>query len=143
MKFGLRKSLLAGVLVGSWSPVAPLCAQMPPAIAVSGEAIVATFHAEGAQLYECRLDLGNKLVWQVREPIAALILDGKTIGLHYAGPNWQHVDGSSVRAKMVAAPQGAIVCRALSLNLEDDEQHGKGLLPRVKPDQHLLSKGLA
>ena len=80
MKSGLRKSLLAGVVAGFWSPVAPLCAQMPPAIVVSGEAIVATFHAEGAQLYECRLDLGNKLVWQVREPIAALILDGKTIG---------------------------------------------------------------
>ena len=44
MKSGLRKSLLACVLAGSWSPVAPLCAQMPPAIAVSGEAIVATFH---------------------------------------------------------------------------------------------------
>jgi Protein of unknown function (DUF3455) len=142
MKSGLRKSLLAGVLAaGSWSPVAPLCAQMPPAIAVSGEAIVATFHAEGAQLYECRLDLGNKLVWQVREPIAALILDGKTIGLHYAGPNWQHVDGSSVRAKMVAAAPGATFNDVPWLKLDVTEQRGNGILSRVKTVQRINTKG--
>lgn len=128
MKSGLRKSLLVGVLAGFWSPVAPLCAQMPPAIAVSGEAIVATFHAEGAQLYECRLDLGNKLVWQVREPIAALILDGKTIGLHYGGPNWQHVDGATFND----VPW---------LKLDVTEQRGNGILSRVKTVQRINTRG--
>ncbi|MFZ0125060.1 MAG: DUF3455 domain-containing protein [Xanthobacteraceae bacterium] len=141
MKSGLRKSLLVGVLAGFWSPVAPLCAQLPPAIAVSGEAIVATFHAEGAQHYECRLDLGNKLVWQVREPIAALILDGKTIGLHYGGPNWQHVDGSSVRAKMVAAAPGATFSDVPWLKLDVTEQRGNGILSRVKTVQRINTRG--
>src|SRR5882672_6031455 len=112
MESALRKYLVAGMVAASVLAAlvlaaAPLRAQMPPALIVSGEAVVARFHAEGAQVYECKLDPGNKLVWQSREPIAALILDGKTIGLHYAGPNWQHIDGSAVRAKMVAAAPGA------------------------------------
>jgi hypothetical protein len=98
-------------------------------------------HAEGAQLYECRLDLGNKLVWQVREPIAALILDGKTIGLHYAGPNWQHVDGSSVRAKMVAAAPGATFNDVPWLKLDVTEQRGNGILSRVKTVQRINTRG--
>lgn len=141
MTSGLRKSLLAGVCAGSLSPFASLSAQMPPAITVSGEAIVATFHAEGAQLYECKPDLGNKLIWQSREPVAALIVDGKTIGLHYAGPNWQHVDGSSVRAKMVAAAPGATFNDVPWLKLEVTEQRGNGLLSRVKTVQRINTKG--
>src|SRR2546421_10876903 len=35
-----------------------------------------------------------------REPIATLLLDGKTVGRHYAGPNWEHADGSAVVAKV-------------------------------------------
>jgi hypothetical protein len=31
-------------------------------------------------------------VWTLREPIATLLLDGKTVGRHYAGPNWEHMD---------------------------------------------------
>ena len=82
-----------------------LSAQMPPAIIVSGETIVTTFHAEGAQIYECKHDPGNKLFWMLREPVAALIVDGKTAGFHAAGPNWQHIDGSSVRANGERCPR--------------------------------------
>ena len=52
-------------------------AQLPDAIASPGEVAIVTLHAEGAQIYECKADSGGKLVWQFREPIAALILDGK------------------------------------------------------------------
>jgi hypothetical protein len=47
-------------------------AQMPPAIAAPGEDIVATFHAEGAQIYECKPGNEGKLAWVFREPIARL-----------------------------------------------------------------------
>jgi hypothetical protein len=77
----------------------------------------------------------------VREPIAALILDGKTIGLHYAGPNWQHVDGSSVRAKMVAAAPGATFSDVPWLKLDVTEQRGNGILTRVKTVQRINTKG--
>ena len=55
-------------------------AQMPPAIAAPGEEIVATFRAEGAQIYECRPGNDGKLAWVFREPIATLLLDDKTVG---------------------------------------------------------------
>lgn len=58
----------------------PAQAQMPDAIAASGEIVIASIHAQGAQVYECKADHAGKLVWQFREPVATLLLDGKTIG---------------------------------------------------------------
>jgi hypothetical protein len=71
--------------------------------------VIATLHAEGAQVYECMADGGRPqsdsrvLTWQFREPIATLIVDGKSIGRHYAGPNWEYADGSAVNGKVMAA----------------------------------------
>jgi hypothetical protein len=62
-------------------------AQIPDAVAAPNEAIVATVHAEGAQIYDCKADAGGKLVCQFREPIATLLIDGKTVGRHFAGPS--------------------------------------------------------
>jgi hypothetical protein len=82
-------------------------AQMPPAIAAPGEATVATLHAEGAQIYECKAGNAGNLSWVFREPIATLLLDDKTVGRHYAGPTWEHRDGSAVTAKAVGNAPGA------------------------------------
>ena len=41
---------------------------------------LAVVHAEGAQVYECKADAAGKLAWQFREPVATLIVDGKTVG---------------------------------------------------------------
>jgi hypothetical protein len=42
--------------------VGSACAQVPPAIAaVPGESVVATFRAEGAQIYECKIANDGKL----------------------------------------------------------------------------------
>lgn len=128
-------------LTGSLLVVAPAVGQTPPAIAAHGEAIVATFHAEGAQIYECKLDPANKLAWQVREPTAALILNGKTVGLHYAGPNWQHADGSAVKAKMVAAAPGATFNDVPWIKFEVVEHRGNGILSHVKIIQRINTKG--
>lgn len=118
-----------------------LSAQMPPAIIVSGETIVATFHGEGAQIYECRNDQQNKLLWTMREPIATLLLDGKTVGFHAAGPIWQHIDGSSVRARMVSAAPGATFSDIPWLKLEVTEHHGEGVMSRVATIQRINTKG--
>ena len=75
-------------------------AQLPGAIAAPDAAPVVTLHAEGAQIYECKTGGDGKLAWAFREPIATLMLDGRTVGRHYAGPTWEHVDGSSVQAKV-------------------------------------------
>src|SRR5262245_2148623 len=98
MKVDWTAPLLAVALVLAQAPVAS--AQLPEAIAAPGETIVATLHAEGAQVYECKAEAGGGLVWQFREPIATLLQDGKTVGRHYAGPSWEYGDGSAVVGKV-------------------------------------------
>ena len=141
MKLRLRIPLFAFALAGSLLAPAQTFAQVPAAIAVSDETIVVTFHAEGAQVYECKLDPANKLVWQFREPIAALMLDGKTVGLHSVGPNWQHFDGSAVRAKMVSSTPGATSNDVPWLKLEITDQRGNGTLSHVATVQRINTKG--
>ncbi len=141
VKSALKSSFLAVSLAGIVPFVTPVAAQTPPAIAAHGDAVVATFHAEGAQIYECKIDPANKLVWQVREPAAALMLNGKTVGVHYAGPNWQHVDGSAVKAKMVAAAPGATFNDVPWLKFEAIERRGNGILSQVKIIQRVNTKG--
>ena len=67
-----------------------------------------TVHAEGAQIYECKAGEDGKLAWSFREPIATLVLHGKTVGRHYAGPNWDHIDGSGVTAQLAGKAPGAM-----------------------------------
>src|SRR5271154_6832277 len=80
---------------------------LPDAIAAPGEAIVLTVHAEGAQIYECKAGADGKLAFAFREPIATLLVDGKTVGRHYAGPNWETSDGSAVVGKVIGNAPGA------------------------------------
>src|SRR5260221_12104845 len=94
--------LLSGSLVSAAAAETPV----PDAIAAPGEVIVITLHAEGAQVYDCKAGSDGKLAWAFREPIATLMADGKTVGRHYAGPNWEHVDGSAVVGKAVANVAG-------------------------------------
>jgi Protein of unknown function (DUF3455) len=102
-------------------------AQGPNAIAVApGEAPILTVHAEGAQIYECKADSSGNLVWQFREPIASLFVDGKTVGRHYAGPNWELTDGSAVTAKVAGRAPGATPKDIPLLKLEVTSRRGRG-----------------
>ena len=89
MKPVLKISLVAISVAVVSTHAIPAEAQTPFVAAANDAAIVATLHAEGAQVYECRTDRGDKsssevraLSWQLREPIATLIVDGKSIGRH-------------------------------------------------------------
>ena len=73
--------------------------------------------------------------------IAALMLGGKTVGLHSVGPNWQHFDGSAVRAKMVSSAPGATSNDVSWLQLETTEQRGNGTLSHVTTVQRINTKG--
>ena len=114
---------------------------MPDAIAAPGETVVATIHAEGAQVYECKADGGGKLVWQFREPIATLLLAGKTVGRHYTGPNWEHIDGSAVVGKVVGRAPGATARDIPWLRLEVTERRGSGVLSGVTTIQRINTRG--
>jgi hypothetical protein len=122
-------------------PLAAARAEVPAAIAAPGQTLVATVHAEGAQVYECKADAAGKLVWQFREPIATLIVDGKTVGRHYAGPNWEMADGSAVVAKVAGRAPGAGPQDIPLLKLEVVSQRGSGQLSGVTTIQRLNTKG--
>jgi hypothetical protein len=116
-------------------------ADMPESIAAKGEILVVTFHAQGAQIYECKEDATGKLVWQFREPIASLFLDGKTVGRHFSGPNWELDDGSAVTGKVVERVSGTTVNDIPLLKLEAKPQRDRGMLASVSTIQRLNTKG--
>jgi hypothetical protein len=116
-------------------------AQTPAAIAAPGETAVATWHAEGAQVYECKAAADGKLAWTFREPIATLLLDGKTIGRHYAGPNWEHMDGSAVTGKVAGNAPGTTPKDIPWLKLEVIASRGSGALSGVTTVQRINTAG--
>lgn len=135
LKVGTLASLL---MIGS----AALAADpLPDAVAAPGESPVLTVHAEGAQVYECKPVTDGKLAWSFREPIATLIADGRTVGRHYAGPNWEHVDGSTVTARAAGNAAGATPADIPWLKLEVISHRGSGLLGNVTTVQRINTSG--
>jgi hypothetical protein len=115
-------------------------AEVPNAIAAKGETVVLQVHAEGAQIYECKADASGKLAWQFREPIASLFNEGKTVGRHYAGPNWE-MDGGAVVAKVAGRAPGTSSKDIPWLKLEATEHRGSGPLKDVTTVQRINTKG--
>ena len=138
----LLKSATLAVLVLSGS-LASAVAQtaLPDAIAAPGESAILTLHAEGAQVYECKAGSDGKLSWSFREPIATLMADGKTVGRHYAGPNWEHADGSAVVAKAAGNAPGATANDIPWLKLSVVSQRGNGVLTGVTNVQRINTQG--
>ena len=115
--------------------------QRPPEIAAPGETAVATLHAEGVQIYECKVGADGKSAWAFREPIASLFLGGKTVGRHYAGPNWEYIDGSAVTAKATGSAPGKTANDIAWLKLEVTSQRGSGALTGVTTVQRINTEG--
>ncbi|MGA2996662.1 DUF3455 domain-containing protein [Bradyrhizobium sp.] len=114
---------------------------LPEAIAAPGESVVITLHAEGAQVYDCKAGADGKLAWAFREPIATLFVDGKTVGRHYAGPNWEHIDGSAVVGKVIGNAPGATADDIAWLKLQVVSSRGSGVLTGVTTVQRIDTKG--
>jgi hypothetical protein len=122
-------------------PLPPAAADVPDAIAARGEILVATVNAVGAQVYQCKADAAGKLAWQFREPIATLFEDGKTVGRHYAGPNWELADGSAIVGKVVARAPGATDKDIPLLKLEVTSRRGAGRLAGITTIQRINTVG--
>ena len=114
---------------------------LPEAVAAPGETVVLTLHAEGAQVYECKAGSDGKLAWAFREPIATLLLDGKTVGRHYAGPNWEHSDSSAVVGKAAGSAPGATQNDIPWLKLTVTSGRGTGILSGVTTVQRINTVG--
>jgi hypothetical protein len=114
---------------------------LPDAIAAPGETIVLSVHAEGAQIYECKAGSDGKTSWAFREPIATLLADGKTVGRHYAGPSWEHSDGSAVVGKVAGTAPGATPGDIAWLKLDAISHRGNGVLTDVATVQRIHTQG--
>jgi hypothetical protein len=140
----LKMPLIALSLAFVLLPALQVSAQGPAS--VTNGTVVATFHAEGAQIYECSSDFGTRqaeraLTWQFREPSATLILDGKSVGRHYAGPNWDHVDGSGVKGSVVTSAPGATSADIPWLNIDIIDHRNTGLLSDATTVRRINTKG--
>jgi hypothetical protein len=129
--------LLSGQLMSATADEAPL----PGAIAAPGETVVLSVHGEGAQVYECKAGADGKLGWAFREPIATLLADGKTVGRHYAGPSWEHSDGSAVVGKVAASAPGTAPNDIPWLRLDVVSSRGSGVLSGVTTVQRIHTQG--
>ena len=69
------------------------------------------------------------------------MLDGRTVGRHYAGPTWEHVDGSSVQAKVIGNAPGATANDVPWLKLEVVERRGTGALAGADIIQRINTAG--
>ena len=135
-------TLLAPLLLGAATLVPSASAEgLPAAIDAPGLTEVLKAHAEGAQVYECKADSAGKLAWAFREPIATLFADGKTVGRHYAGPNWEDSDGSAVVGKAAGSAPGATAMDIPWLKLEVTSHRGSGILTDVTTVQRINTKG--
>ncbi|OPY93995.1 hypothetical protein A5906_16915 [Bradyrhizobium sacchari] len=130
-------TMLLAALIGPAGAAEPL----PEAIAAPGESVVVSLHAEGAQVYECKAGTDGKLAWAFREPIATLLSEGKTVGRHYAGPNWELADGSAVVGKAIGNAPGATPADIAWLKLEVASRRGSGTLTPVTTVQRINTHG--
>jgi hypothetical protein len=129
--------LSSTALAGASAAETPL----PDAIAAPGTTTVLSLHAEGAQVYECKAGGDGKLAWSFREPIATLMLDGKTVGRHYAGPNWEYSDGSAVSGKAAGSAPGAKPDDIAWLKLDVASHRGSGTFADVTTVQRIHTEG--
>ena len=138
----LKRLRIGAAVFAVLAPIAAAtsAAELPDAIAAAGEAIVVQLHAEGAQIYECKSDGGSKPTWQFREPIAALFLNGVTVGRHYAGPTWE-VGGGAVVGKVVANAPGSGPNDIPWLKLDVSDRRGGGPLKDATTVQRINTAG--
>ena len=97
--------------------------------------------ARRPEVYDCKAGADGKLAWTFREPIATLLLDGKTVGRHYAGPSWEHLDGSAVVGKVAGRAPGSTARDIPWLKLDVTERRGSGLLAAATTIQRIATSG--
>jgi len=92
-------------------------------------------------VYECKAGADGKPAWAFREPIATLLVDGKTVGRHYAGPNWEHSDGSALVGKVAGNAPGTTSNDIPWLKLDVVSHRGSGVLTAATTVQRINTSG--
>jgi hypothetical protein len=135
-----RTPLMAVVPAAILLYASQISAQVPTT-SDNDRSTIISVHAEGAQIYECKPDSDRMLTWQFREPIATLIVEGKPAGRHYTGPNWDYVDGSGVKGKVMASEPGTTPEDIPWLKIEVTEHRGDGILSDATAIRRINTKG--
>jgi len=85
---------------------APVANQVPENLKpAANEVMVGAVAARGVQIYECRVkkDDSQAVEWAFVAPEAELFnVQGQRIGTHYAGPQWESIDGSKIAGSVLA-----------------------------------------
>ena len=136
----MKTNCIWAAIAISLSTSSVFATELPATIDVPNVAKVATYHAEGIQIYECSLDDGSKM-WRFREPVASLIDQGTTVGRHYTGPTWEHSDGSLVRGRVAGRAPGATAEDIPWLRIDVVTQLNDGALYGVTSVQRINTRG--
>lgn len=76
-----------------------------------------------------------------REPVAALLEEGKTVGRHFVGPTWEFVDGSRVEGEVVTKAPGKTAKDIPWLKLSVKESPKSGLVAGATSILRIDTKG--
>jgi Protein of unknown function (DUF3455) len=114
---------------------------LPATIAVTAGVSVARLQAAGAQIYVCAKDSAGALNWTFREPVAALLEEGKTVGRHFVGPTWEFVDGSRVVGEPVSKAPGTTAKDIPWMKLSVKEPATSGLVAGATSVLRIDTKG--
>jgi hypothetical protein len=108
-----RRSLVAAAAVTASAvlagPQPADAAKSPPDVPSTisvpeGNVLSDVGHARGFQIYTCQAQ-GAAYAWVLLQPMAVLLEEGhKPFALHYGGPSWTAMDGSTVVATRAADP---------------------------------------
>jgi len=123
------------------TPALAAAAALPAAIEAPGLRIVAQVHAFGDQIYDCEPGSDGTLAWTFREPLATLLQGSKTVGRHFAGPEWLFNDGSFVKGAIVGKAPGAQTEDVAWLRLKATDHGGNGTLTGVTAVQRINTEG--
>jgi len=135
MRSGLRWAVVAATMVCGVAQAETREGMVP-----AGATTVLRVQAEGVQIYECAAADGGA-AWRFREPLATLMVGGKTVGRHYAGPWWTLDDGSSVRGRVVESAAGETPGDIPWLRLAVAGRGGDGMLSGVTGVARVETRG--
>jgi len=110
-------------------------------LGASDDEVLLRVSATGVQVYECRSAMGASPTWAFNEPRADLFSAGRPVGRHFAGPTWEHTDGSRIVGKVVANAPAARPEDIPWLRLIATSQAGEGAFSRVTVVQRIDTKG--
>jgi len=103
--------------------------------------LAAGLAANGVQIYACAAPKpGEAPAWTLEGPHATLSQGHDVVGIHFAGPAWQALDGSSVKGAKLASAD-APVATAVPWLLLSGSASGDGTFGRVTHVQRLETSG--